>query len=255
MISVWPYQERFTEVSETRTVFVTGGSRGIGLATVRTLLATGYSVVVVSRYSTPELKRLEVSAEGRLRSMGADLTTDSGCRDVASSIRTCTDLYALINNAGMATSGLHVGVRPAEMTQTWRLNVLAPLLLCQAAAKAMCRLRDGRIVNISSIAAHRPYRGLAVYTATKTAIEGFSRVLATEVGPWNITVNCVAPGFVDTQMTAGMSAELKARIVSRTALGSPPQVEDVAEVIKFLLSPAAGKMTGQIVRIDAGTAM
>jgi 3-oxoacyl-[acyl-carrier protein] reductase len=235
-----------------RTVFVTGGSRGIGLATARTLLDAGYRVVAVSRSRTEEFECLESKSEGRLSLKEADLTSSADCHQVASQLRTCDDLYALVNNAGTAVSALHVATPPAAMVRMWNLNVLAPFLLCQAAVKAMCLVREGRIVNVSSITAHKAFRGLAAYTATKAALEGFSRVLAAEAGAWGITVNCVAPGFVETELTAQIPAELRAKINRRNALNRHIEVGDVAEVIKFLLSPGAATLTGEVIRIDAG---
>jgi 3-oxoacyl-[acyl-carrier protein] reductase len=116
----------------------------------------------------------------------------------------------------------------------------------------MIRARQGRIVNISSICTHRTYRGLGGYTASKAALEGFSKVLAAEVGPWGITVNCVAPGFIPTDMNADLPDDVRSRITRRAALPREVAAMDVANVVSFLFTEAAEELTAQVIRVDAG---
>lgn len=237
-----------------RFVYVTGGSRGIGLAVVRVLAQSGYSVVAVARSTTPELDELCADAQGVVSFIGADLATRDGQRSVAASLRNCGELYGLVNNAGAAAAGLHVTLRQDSIDQMWAVNVEAPLLLCKAAAKSMARRRRGRIINMSSICTYRTFRGLGVYTASKAALEGFSKVLAAEVGAWGITVNCVAPGFIETAMNASLPEDIRKKIRSRTVLTRDVTAVDVAKVVEFLMSPAAEELTGQVIRLDAGAA-
>ncbi|QMU78287.1 SDR family oxidoreductase [Streptacidiphilus sp. PB12-B1b] len=234
------------------TVFVTGGSRGIGLAVCEALMSEGYTVVAVARQATPELVDLMARSSGTLRFERADLSVELERTGLALRLRACRDLYGLVNNAGVATAGLHVGLAQQEWSRMWDLNVLTPMVLCQAAAKSMRRARQGKIVNISSISAHKTFRGLAAYTATKSAVEGFSRVFAAETGAWGITVNCVAPGFIATDMTAGIPDHLRERIMKRNALDHRPTAQDVARTVVFLLSDAAAAVTAQVVRVDSG---
>jgi 3-oxoacyl-[acyl-carrier protein] reductase len=234
-----------------RVVYVTGGSRGIGLAVVKALAQAGYSVIAVARTTTPELNELTQTV-GTVTFIGADLATRDGQQQVAASLRACGGLHGLVNNAGVAVAGLHVMQRQDSMARMWSVNVEAPFVLCQAAVKSMSRARNGRIVNISSVCAHRAFRGLGVYTATKTALEGFSRVLAAEVGSWGITVNCVAPGFIPTDMNAGLPEDIVARVRRRAALSRQTTAMDVANVVEFLLSPAAEAVTAEVIRVDAG---
>jgi 3-oxoacyl-[acyl-carrier protein] reductase len=234
-----------------RVVYVTGGSRGIGFAVVETLAQAGYSVVAVARRMTFELEELTKTV-GTVTFIEADLATQVGQNAVAASLRTNSGLYGLVNNAGVAVPGLHITQRHDSMARMWAVNVEAPFVLCKAAAKAMSRGHNGRIVNISSICAHRAFRGLGVYTATKAALEGFSRVLAAEVGAWGITVNCVAPGFISTDMNASLSEEIVMRIRRRSALSHETTAMDVACTVEFLLSSAAQAVTAEVIRVDSG---
>ncbi|MEO3927797.1 SDR family oxidoreductase [Micromonosporaceae bacterium B7E4] len=234
------------------TVFVTGGSRGIGLAVTRQLLTAGYRVVAVSRTASSELAALREAVGDPLTFLAADLTSGDDRIAVADRLRRCADLYGLVNNAGVASGALHVATAWSDVSRMWQLNVEVPMSLCQAAVKAMYR-SGGRIVNISSIAAHRTFRGLGAYTATKCALEGFSRVLAAEVGGRGITVNCVAPGFIDTAMTATIDDDLRAAINRRNMLDRGATPADVARSVEFLLSPAAEAITAQVIRVDSGS--
>ncbi|WFE48342.1 SDR family oxidoreductase [Verrucosispora sp. WMMD1129] len=234
------------------TVFVTGGSRGIGLAVTRQLLTAGYRVVAVSRTLSGELASLRDTVGAALTFLPADLTRGDDRVAVATRIRGCADLHGLVNNAGVATGALHVATASADVSRMWQLNVEVPMSLCQAAVKAMYG-SGGRIVNISSIAAHRTFRGLGAYTATKCALEGFSRVLAAEVGRRGITVNCVAPGFIDTAMTTAIADDVRAAIHRRNMLDRDATPGDVARSVEFLLSPAAAAITAQVVRVDSGS--
>jgi 3-oxoacyl-[acyl-carrier protein] reductase len=235
-----------------RFVYVTGGSRGIGLAIVRRLAESGYSVTAVARSTTPELDELRAQADRTVTFISADLATRDGQQNIAASLRNCSGLYGLVNNAGVAVAGLHVTLRQDSIAQMWAVNVEAPLLLCRSAAKSMSRAREGRIINISSICTYRTFRGLGAYTASKSALEGFSRVLAAEVGAWGITVNCIAPGFIASDMNRSLPEDVRSRIKGRAALGRAVTSADVAKVVEFILSPAAEEVTAQVIRVDAG---
>lgn len=235
-----------------QTVFVTGGSRGIGLAVCRRLVEQGYNVVALARRDTEELARLRADHGDRVRFIEADLLDDGDLDRVCAALRSCSTLFGLVNNAGIAVAGLHVSMRRASMARMFCLNVQTPMILSQAGVKAMSRNHTGRIVNVSSISAHRAYRGLAVYGATKNALEGFSAGLAVEVGRWGITVNCVAPGYVDTDMNAELPDDLRARVRRREVLPVGPDGEHVANAVAFLLSPAAATITAEVIRVDSG---
>jgi 3-oxoacyl-[acyl-carrier protein] reductase len=235
-------------------VCVTGASKGIGLGLTAGLVDAGYTVVGVCRRPAEALTAL-CAETGRVEPFYADLATDVGVSALAEYLRFRPGLYGLVNNAAVAMSGLHALADRDGVDRMFALNVLAPLQLCQAATRAMMRSGRGRIVNISSLCTRRSYRGLAAYTATKAAIEGFSRVLATEVGAWGVTVNCVAPGFLETAMNAMLDESTRGRLRRRGVLPNALEVRDVMTAVRFLLSPDAASITGEVVRVDSGAAL
>jgi 3-oxoacyl-[acyl-carrier protein] reductase len=236
------------------TVVVTGASRGIGLEVSRVLLEENYGVVGVARKQTPEYADLRACHGPRAGFLEADLGSREGVDSVARHLRSCEHLYGLVNNAGVAMTGLHVTLPRAQMEAMIAVNLIAPMALSQAAVKGMSRARTGRVVTIGSICSQRPYRGLSVYSATKAALEGFTRVLAAEAGAWGITVNCVSPGFIDTAMSAELDEGTRGRIRRRAMLARETTTRDVAAAVSYLLSPAAGAITAEILRVDAGAA-
>jgi 3-oxoacyl-[acyl-carrier protein] reductase len=140
----------------------------------------------------------------------------------------------------------------AQIEQLIQTNTLSPIVLTKYVARTMMADGGGRIVNISSITAVTGYSGLAAYGATKSAIIGFTRALAREVGCMGINVNAVAPGFVETDMTVGLKGENLQRITRRSALRRLPEVEDIATAIEFLMGPGAKNITGTVLTVDAG---
>jgi len=134
-----------------------------------------------------------------------------------------------------------------------RLNTLAPVILTKYVVRSMMADGGGRIVNVSSIVSFTGFSGLSVYSATKSSLVGFTRSLAREVGKVDITVNAVAPGFVDTEMTESLHGEQRAKIMRRSALGRLVAVEDVANAVEFLLSDKAKNITGTVLTVDAGS--
>jgi 3-oxoacyl-[acyl-carrier protein] reductase len=140
----------------------------------------------------------------------------------------------------------------AQMERLIRLNTLSPIVMTKNVLRSMMADGGGRIVNIASIVASTGYSGLAVYSATKASLVGFTRSLAREVGKMNVTVNAVAPGFVDTDMTQGLKDEQREQIVRRSALRRLVEVADVASAIEFLLSDGAKNITGTVLTVDAG---
>jgi 3-oxoacyl-[acyl-carrier protein] reductase len=139
-----------------------------------------------------------------------------------------------------------------EIEQLLRVNVTSPIVLSKYLCRPMLAERRGRIVSISSIVARTGYRGLSVYAATKAALEGFTRSLARDLGPRGVTVNCVAPGFVDTEMTAVLAGESLDRIRRRSALGRFPDPDEIAAAVEYLLAPASAGITGTVLTVDAG---
>src|SRR5579883_1278835 len=189
-----------------RNVLVTGGSRGIGLAIVRRLASAGYNVVAVARRESDELRHaLREAGEDRLHFVAFDLSEVDGIPDLVKSLRTNFGaIYGLVNNAGIGTEGLLATMHNSDIEALLRLNVLSPIVLTKYVVRHMMADGTGRIVNISSIIATTGYNGLAVYGATKAAVTGFTRSLAREVGKLGITVNAIAPGFIETELTRSL---------------------------------------------------
>jgi len=239
-----------------RNVIVTGGSRGIGLGIARALAGLGYQVIALARGENADLAAAMREAEagaGAIRFRPCDLG------DIAALGGLVRDLHAefgvlhgLVNNAGLGTSGVLATMPDVQIERLLRLNVQSPIVLTKYVARQMMATGGSRIVNISSIVASTGYSGLAAYAATKAALVGFTHALARELGPLGITVNAVAPGFVDTDMTQDLNPGQRAQIARRSALKRMPQTQDIAAAVGFLMSEAAGNITGTVLTVDAG---
>ncbi len=221
-----------------RNIVVTGGTRGIGLAIAVRLAREGFRVIAVAR-SEPEgfaqhRHAIAESGIGALAFRAADLSDLAGLPRLVSSISAeFGPWYGLVNNAGLGTSGVLATMQDSSMEALLRLNVASPITLTKyAVRKMMAAGGGGRIVTMSSIVASTGFNGLSVYAATKAALIGFSRSLARELGPLNITVNCVAPGFVSTELTKELTEADRGRIARRSALRRLAEAEDVAEAVR-----------------------
>jgi 3-oxoacyl-[acyl-carrier protein] reductase len=238
-------------------VLVTGGSRGIGLSIARRLALAGYNVVAVARRESEELREatraIVQQDKGGLRFRGFDLSEIDGIPAFVKRLREeFGAIYGLVNNAGIGTEGLLATMHNSEIEALVRLNVLSPVILTKYVVRHMMADGAGRIVNISSIIASTGYNGLSVYGATKAAATGFTRSLAREVGKLGITVNAISPGFVDTELTRGLSDDQRRRIAGRSALRRLPESEDVARMVEYLLGDGGRNVTGTVLTIDAG---
>ena len=239
-------------------VIVTGGSRGIGLGIVRRLTKTGDTVVVLARKESPELRKAINEAAtggvGSIRFVAYDLAQTDGMAALVKQLRKdLGPVYALVNNAGMSIDGTLALTSATQIEQVVRLNVVSPILLSKYVLRSM--MADGaggRIVNLASIVAFTGYSGLSVYGATKASMIGFTRSLAREVGRAGVTVNAVAPGFVDTEMTKELTEEHRDQIIRRSALRRLVGVDDVAASVAYLLSDGARNITGTVITVDAG---
>jgi 3-oxoacyl-[acyl-carrier protein] reductase len=241
-----------------RNVIVTGGSRGIGLGIARKLSAGGaYRVLAVARKQNDELTAAMQEAEnahpGSFQFSPFDLSEIEKIPELVKTLRQkFGPIYALVNNAGISFDGVLALMPPAQIEQLVRMNTLSPILLTKFVVRSMMADGGGRIVNLASIIASTGYSGLAVYGATKASIVGFSRSLSREVGKLGITVNAVAPGFIDTDMTKALKDEQRQKIERRSALHRLAEIDDVANAVEFLLSDKAKNITGTVLTVDAG---
>ncbi|MFT4120572.1 SDR family NAD(P)-dependent oxidoreductase [Bradyrhizobium sp.] len=234
-------------------VLVTGGSRGIGLAIATRLAGAGYNVIAAARRESEELKAAIAASEGRLHFRACDLAVIDAIPAFAKLVRDDFGaIYGLVNNAGLGTEGLLATMHNSEIEALVQLNVLSPIILTKYVARQMMADGAGRIINISSIIATTGYNGLSVYGATKAAATGFTRSLAREVGKLGITVNAIAPGFIDTELTHNLSDEGRKRIAGRSALRRLPDTDDVARMVEYLLGEGGRNVTGTVFTIDAG---
>jgi 3-oxoacyl-[acyl-carrier protein] reductase len=238
-------------------VVVTGGSRGIGLAISRRLASAGYNVIAVARRESDELREatLEAVKQGRgvLHFKAFDLSEVDAIPSFVKALRDeFGAIYGLVNNAGIGTEGLLATMHNTEIEALVRLNVTSPIVLTKYVVRQMMADGAGRIINMSSIIGSTGYNGLSVYGATKAAATGFTRSLAREVGKLGITVNAIAPGFIDTELTQSLSEEQRKRIAGRSALRRLPQTDDVARMVEYLLGDGGRNITGSVLTIDAG---
>lgn len=237
-----------------RSVLVSGGTRGLGLAIAETLAASGFQIIAVARSEGAHLAAARARlAAGALEFEAFDLADIDAIPDLIKRIRVrFGPLYGLVNNAAMSASGLLATASNQQMAQVVQLNVLSPMLLTKYAVRSMMTGRGGRVVNIASIVAATGYSGLSVYSATKAALIGLTRSLARELGPLDITVNAVAPGFIETEMTREMDDKDRAKIARRSALGRAPEAADVADAVDYLFSDRARNVTGTVLTVDSG---
>ena len=195
----------------------------------------------------------EAVKQGNLHFRACDLTVIDAIPAYAKLVRDeFGPIFGLVNNAGLGTEGLLATMHNSEIEALVQLNVLSPIILTKYVARQMMADGEGRIINLSSIIATTGYNGLSVYGATKAAATGFTRSLAREVGKLGITVNAIAPGFVDTELTQSMSDDQRKRIAGRSALRRLPETDDVARMVEYLLGEGGRNVTGSVMTIDAG---
>ena len=230
----------------------------MGLAIARKLAGAGYSVIAIARRESQELggamREVESEARGALHFRPFDLADIAGLHDLVKGLRKeFGPIYGLVNNAALGTSGLLATMHDVRIANLVHLNVLAPIILTKYVVRSMMAEGGGRIVNVASIVSFNGYKGLSAYAATKASIVGFTRSLAREVGSLGINVNAVAPGFMDTEMTQGLTGKQHGQIVRRSALGRLAEVNDVANAVEFLIGDKARNITGIVLTVDAGS--
>ena len=240
-----------------RNVIVTGGSRGLGLGIARDLAGSGHRVLALARRPSDGLTEAADAAaregRGEIHFVAADLGEIDAIPALVQALRQRHGpVYGLVNNAGIGTEGMLAMMHISQIEALVRLNTVAPIVLSKYVVRGMMAEGCGRVVNMSSIIASTGYNGLSVYGATKASLVGFTKSLAREVGRVGITVNAVAPGFVETELTGTMDEAQRGQIAKRSALKRLAEVEDVAKAVGFLMSDAARNITGTVLTVDAG---
>ena len=240
-----------------RVAIVTGASRGIGRAAARRLAAAGAAVVAAARGDHADAVAEEIrGAGGRSVAVSADVT-DPGRIDAM--VRTALDEYGrvdvLVNNAGIVRDQLALRMSAADWDAVVATNLTAAFNCARAVLRPMIRQRGGRIINVGSVVGRMGNPGQANYAASKAGLEGFSRALAREVASRGITVNVVAPGMIDTDMTAKLGEPAQAAMLAQIPMGRLGTTEDVAGAIGFLASDEAAYVTGHVLAVNGGMYM
>jgi 3-oxoacyl-[acyl-carrier protein] reductase len=238
---------------------VTGGSRGIGRAIVQALAAEGAKVAFVYRGSEQAAESLVQELRGTpttVQALKCDVTNLDAAQQLVEQVeKEWGPIRILVNNAGIIKDDLFVRMEPAAWDAVVRTNLGGTYNFCRAVAFNMMRQRQGRIINVSSVAADRANPGQTNYAASKGAINAFTRALAVELASRGVTVNAIAPGFVETEMTEAVrnkAGDLIKKMIPMKRLGKP---EDIARVVVFLASPDAGYITGQVITVDGGLSL
>ncbi|MDD6700367.1 3-oxoacyl-[acyl-carrier-protein] reductase [Mogibacterium kristiansenii] len=242
-----------------QTAIVTGGSRGIGRAVAVRLAKDGMNLVINYRGNSAaaeETERLcrELGAEVLL--VQGDVSRAEDCEKLAAQAKEAfSRVDVLVNNAGITRDGLLARMTEEDFRAVLDVNLVGPWNMMKAVNRIMMKQRYGRIVNLSSVTGLMGNMGQTNYAAAKAGILGMTKSYAREVASRGITVNAVAPGFIDTDMTEAMSEGAKDKIVTGIPMGRTGKPEDVAEAVAFLASEQAGYITGEVLRVDGGMAM
>ncbi len=234
-------------------VIVSGGSRGLGKALCIALLESGNTVATFSRSKTDFIKEMELACPDNFYWQQVDATDSAALKKFVNSVyQKYERIDGLVNNAGATLDALLPMTTNDEIDSAIELNLKAVIAITRDVSRVMLREQSGSIINISSILGTRGFKGVSVYGATKSALDGFSRGLARELGTRNIRVNAISPGFLATDMTHGMSDARKNQIIRRTPLGRLGEVSDVTGSVLFLLSDSSRFITGQSLVVDGG---
>jgi len=243
---------------QNRIALVTGASRGIGRACALGLAGNGARVVVAAR----QREKLDQVA-GEIRASGGeahvvvlDLASRESIRTaLAQTIKELGHIDILVNNAAVTKDGLAARMKPEDWDTVLATNLTGAFVAIQLVLPGMMRERWGRIINITSVVGQAGNAGQANYVSSKAGLIGLTKSLAQEMAPRNITVNAVAPGFIDTDMTQGLSQELKDKILAAIPLRRLGKPEDVAAAVRFLASEEAGYITGHVLSVNGGMYM
>ncbi|MCC2615111.1 SDR family oxidoreductase [Aestuariibacter halophilus] len=233
-------------------ILVTGANRGIGLATASVCVALGATVFLAGR-DEEGLQGVAALLGERAVPMCYDLTDEDEVKAAFGHIQTHVGkLDGLVNNAGAMLDRPLAMTRLSELRELLDINTVAAYQHAQLAARLMSRERNGVIVNVSSVVGEQGSAGQSAYATSKAALSGMTKALAKELAPLNIRVNGVAPGFIDTDLTAAYQDDKRDAVLQRIGLGRVGESKEVADLISFLLSPHASYITGQIIGIDGG---
>lgn len=238
-----------------KTIVVTGDSRGLGNEICKELLKRGYRVIGISRKASEKVIEMQGIYGELYNHIDFDLSEPERIKDLyIDFLKPQGPIYGLVNNAAIAYDDIVTNAQIEPLERMFRVNVYSPILLTKYVIRDMLlHNTQGSIVHISSVSAHTGYKGLSMYAATKGALEAFSRAVAREFGIKKIRSNCVAPGFMETDMSRSLAEEDKKRIYQRNSLREETKIESVSKTVLFLLDEESYSITGQVIHVDNGT--
>jgi 3-oxoacyl-[acyl-carrier protein] reductase len=243
---------------EGQIALITGASRGIGAAIALSLGEQGAIVIGTATSESGAVAISSAFATANIKGEGMALNVNDAVQ-IAATLKTISEKYGdvniLVNNAGITRDTLLMRMKDEDWDDVISTNLTSVFRMSQAVLRPMMKARTGRIISISSVVGHMGNAGQTNYSAAKAGMTGFTKSLAAEVGSRGITVNCVAPGFIDTDMTAELPEEITTKMLARIPAGRLGNVKEIAATVVFLASPSAAYITGETIHVNGGMLM
>ena len=235
-----------------KTVLITGASGGIGLRIAKSLISSSFNMVLQGNRNMEALMALQELHPDRVRVVSADISSMDG---IALVVKAAADCDAVLHCAGIPSAGISWKVSSEEFRKVNAVNYEAPFFLSQGIIPSMRKKNWGRIVFFSSIVAQTGIPGTTAYSASKSALFGLTRTLASELGANNITVNCIAPGYMDEGMIREIPEAMRAEIIAKTPVAKLSDTDGIVKMVELLLSNEANSITGQVLSVNGGLGM